>query len=150
MAIQTQTPLLPLSPTAVALRAAHENDFQTLETALNQVLALVDTAQSKISAGTFVLGGVGKSAWPTAAAGSSGQVFLTGSVLLKGMDGATVTHNKSDLNYLVKLNLIGVNAAAQGGQLSYVKSANTVVVYNTGRGSVYNQQLSAEIEISAL
>ena len=79
-----------------------------------------------------------------------GPAIMTTTIGLRGTDGVTITHNKGDTAYQVAVNITGVNAAAKAGQISYVKSANTVVIYNTGKGSIYNQPITADVEISAL
>ena len=115
---------------------------------LDSIEGVVDGGASRVDADTIVLGAVAKTAWPTATP-ASGEVLLTGAIALRGLDGVTVTHSNGDLLYQVKTNPTGATAA-QVGQISYVKSANTVVIYNTGKGSQYHQPLSADIEISAL
>jgi len=92
----------------------------------------------------LTLGGVTKSAWPTAAAGSNGSVVLSGIVTLGGMDGVTVTHNKGNTGYLVKVLPTG-SAPQDVGEISYVKSANTVTIYNSGR-----PRMAADFELSAI
>ena len=125
-------------------------DLLAIETESNRVSGIVQQDGKIVAPDAISLGGIEKSAWPAATPGSSGQVIQTGAIALKGMDGSTVTHNKGDLSYQVKINLTGSSSALQAGQISYVKSANTVVIYNTGKGSIYNQPITADIEISAL
>lgn len=62
----------------------------------------------------------------------TGALLLNGSVTLNGTDGVTITHNKGNTNYLLK---IMPNGSMPGdvGEISYVKAANTVTVYNSGR-----------------
>ena len=91
----------------------------------------------------LTLGGVSKAAWPTAVAGSNGNVFMSGAVTLAGLDGVTVTHNKGDVSYLVKTMPTGTGCLGRIGDISYVKAANTVVIYNSGHGG-----FPADIELS--
>ncbi len=104
---------------------------------------------NSVSSPIIVLGGIAKTVWPSGVPGSSGQVLQTGSVALAGMDGVTVTHNVGSLLYLVKVLPTGTDGK-DVGEITYVKAANTVTIYNTGEGSQYNSMISADIEISAL
>lgn len=57
----------------------------------------------------------------------------TGSVTTDGQFGATITHDKGDLDYTPKASIIATSAKAmKAGEISFIKAANTVVVYNTG------------------
>lgn len=69
--------------------------------------------------------------------------LLYGAVTLNGIDGVTITHNKGNTNYVLKVLPTGANAQDMG-DISYVKAANTVVVYNTGR-----PRLAADFELTA-
>jgi len=91
----------------------------------------------------LTLGGVSRDSWPTAVAGSNGNVFYSGSVTLAGQDGVTVTHSKGDTSYLVKVLPTGTGGLGRVGDISYVKAANTVVIYNSGHGGFL-----ADIELS--
>lgn len=98
------------------------------------------------SDGKFVqltLGGVSKTAWPTAVAGSNGNVFYSGSITLGGQDGVTVVHNKGDTNYIVKVMPKTLDALGHVGDIAVVKSANSCVIYNSGIGNI-----SVDIELS--
>lgn len=75
--------------------------------------------------------------------GSNGNVFFSGSVTLAGQDGVTVTHGKGDTSYLVKTLPTGIGGLGRIGDISYVKAANTVVIYNSGHGG-----FTADIELS--
>ena len=108
----------------------------------------VGASGKNYAAGYFAalyLGGVAKSTWPSAVAGSNGEVILSGAVTLLGEDGVTVTHNKGDVNYLVKTNVTGLGNLGRIGDIAYVKAANTVVIYNSGISGI-----SADVEISAV
>ena len=72
----------------------------------------------------------------------TGAVLMSGSVTLGGADGVTLTHNKGDTNYAVKILPTG-NASGDVGEIGYVKAANSVVIYNSGR-----PRLAADYEIS--
>ncbi|HOL44636.1 MAG TPA: hypothetical protein PK659_10315 [Methanothrix sp.] len=98
-----------------------------------------------VYADAISLGGVERNSWPTAVAGSNGNVFLSGSVTLAGQDGVTVTHNKGDTNYLIKVTPTTLNALGMLGDIAVVKSANTVVIYNSGIGGI-----TANIELSVI
>ncbi len=76
-------------------------------------------------------------------AGSNGNVFYSGSATLAGQDGVTVTHNKGNTSYLVKTLPTGTGGLGRIGDISYVKAANTVVIYNSGHGG-----FPADIELS--
>jgi len=91
----------------------------------------------------LTLGGVSRDSWPTAVAGSNGNVFFSGSVTLAGQDGVTVTHGKGDTSYLVKTLPTGIGGLGRIGDISYLKAANTVVIYNSGHGG-----FTADIELS--
>jgi len=98
------------------------------------------------SDGKFVqltLGGVSKTSWPTAVAGSNGNVFYSGSITLNGQDGVTVTHNKGDTSYIAKVMPRDVSPFGSVGDISVVRAANTVTIYNSGFSGA-----AAEIEIS--
>lgn len=69
--------------------------------------------------------------------------LLFGAVTLNGIDGVTIVHNKGNTNYVLTVLPTGVNAQ-DVGDISYVKAANTVVVYNTGR-----PRLAADYEVIA-
>lgn len=108
----------------------------------------VGGASKNYAAGYFqqiVLGGVGKSAWPTTEAGSNGEVIQSGAVTLLGQDGVTVTHNHGSTSYLVKTNVTGLGNLGRIGDIAYVKAANTVVIYNSGISGI-----TADVEISAV
>lgn len=62
----------------------------------------------------------------------TGAPLLNGSVTLNGVDGVTVTHNKGDTKYLLKIMPTG-SAPGDAGEISCVKAANTCTIYNTGR-----------------
>jgi hypothetical protein len=91
----------------------------------------------------LTLGGVTRTTWPTAVAGSNGNVFMSGATVLNGQNGATITHNKGDTNYLVKAMPKDVGTFGLVGEISVVKAANTCVLYNSGIASI-----SADIELS--
>lgn len=67
-----------------------------------------------------------------------------GSITLNGVDGVTLTHNKGDTSYLVKVSPTGLSVA-DAGEIAVVKSANTCVIYNSGR-----PRIAADYEISPL
>lgn len=100
---------------------------------------------ANIHADQIYLGGIGRTTWPSAVAGSNGQVIQSGSVILNGQDGVTVIHNKGDTNYLVKVMPTTFNAMGMVGDIAVVKSSNTVVIYNSGIAGI-----SANVEISAI
>lgn len=62
---------------------------------------------------------------------------------LAGQDGVTVTHNKGDTNYIVAVMPEDVSPLGAVGEISVVKAANTVVIYNTGFSGI-----TADVEIS--
>jgi hypothetical protein len=93
----------------------------------------------------LTLGGVSRNAWPTEVAGSQGNVFMSGAVTLAGQDGVTVSHYRGATDYLVKIMPTGTDCLGRIGEISYVKSANSVVIYNSGQGGFH-----AEIEISSM
>lgn len=70
-------------------------------------------------------------------------VFKSGTVTLAGQDGVTVTHNRGSASYLVKVHPTGTSSLGRIGDITYVKAANTVVIYNTGHGG-----FAADYEIS--
>ena len=72
-----------------------------------------------------------------------GYGFKGVAVTLAGQDGVTVTHNKGDLNYLCKLQPTGISCLGRIGDLSCIKAANTVVIYNSGHGGFL-----ADVEIT--
>lgn len=91
----------------------------------------------------LTLGGVNRASWPTATTGANGNVVLSGAVTLGGLGGVTLIHNKGDTNYLVKILPTG-SVAGDVGEISYVKAANTVTIYNSGRsGNPADFELSA-------
>jgi len=108
-------------------------------------IGLSNKRYANIHAAKITLGGVEKTAWPTAVAGSNGNVFQSGSITLQGQDGVTVIHNKGDTNYIVKVMPKSLDALGHVGDLAVVKSANSCVIYNSGIGNI-----SADIEISAI
>lgn len=61
----------------------------------------------------------------------NGSITINGTVTLNGMNGVTITHNKGNINYLLKIMPNGSNPG-DVGEISYVKAANTVTVYNSG------------------
>jgi len=93
----------------------------------------------------ITLGGVGKTVWPSAVAGSNGAVIQSGAITLLCQDGVTVTHNHGSTSYLVKTNVTGLGNLGRIGDIAYVKAANTVVIYNSGISGI-----SADVEISAI
>lgn len=109
---------------------------------LRRILSIFTQA---ITADSITLGGVSRSTWPSAVAGSNGQVFQTGSITLNGQDGVTVTHNRGNTSYLVKVSPTGITAINKVGDIVYVKAANTVAIYNSGQSN-----LAADIELSAI
>ncbi len=136
-----------------------DENFETLDTEIanrhkknEDILPDADIVRSLGSAikwflnGFFsqlTLGGVIRTSWPTAVAGSNGNVFYSGSITLNGQNGVTVTHNKGDTSYIVKLMPRDVVPHGSVGDMSVVRAANTVSVYNSGfAGGI------AEIEIS--
>jgi hypothetical protein len=138
-----------------ALRSLLIADALTAETEINRHSLVVDAqhnsdgSHANITANSLTtpsvtLGGVTKTAWPTSTAGSTGTVVISGATTLNGVSGVTITHNKGDLNYLVKVTPTGISQG-DTGEISYVKSANTVAVYNTGR-----PRLAADFELSAI
>lgn len=72
----------------------------------------------------------------------TGALLLNGSITLNGVDGVTITHNKGNTNYLLKIMPNGSNPG-DVGEISYVKAANTVVIYNSGR-----PRIAADYELS--
>ena len=108
----------------------------------------IGSAIKRFLNGYFVnltLGGVSRNSWPTAVAGSNGNVFQAGAITLNGQTGVTVTHNKGDTSYLVKVLPTGTTAIGKVGDIAYIKSANTVAIYNSGQAN-----LTADIELSAI
>ena len=108
----------------------------------------VGSAAKNYASGYFqqvFLGGVGKTVWPSAVAGSNGAVIQSGAVTLLGQDGVTVTHNHGSTSYLVKTHVNGLGNLCRIGDIAYVKAANTVVIYNSGISGI-----SADVEISAV
>jgi len=75
--------------------------------------------------------------------GVHGTVVVVGTVTLNGVDGVTITHNQGHTNYVLTVLPTGANAQ-DVGEISYVKAANTVVVYNTGQ-----PRLAADYELTA-
>ncbi len=73
---------------------------------------------------------------------TDGYVFYNGSITLDGQNGVTVTHNKGNTNYIVKV-MPKDNSLGMIGEISVIKSANTCVIYNTGIGSI-----AADVELS--
>ncbi len=100
---------------------------------------------ANVHADQITLGGVGKTVWPSAVAGSNGAVIQSGAITLLGQDGVTVTHNHGSTSYLVKTNVTGLGNLGRIGDIAYVKAANTVVIYNSGISGI-----SADVEISAV
>ena len=100
---------------------------------------------ANVVAAQITLGGIGKTEWPSAVAGSNGAVIQSGAVTLLGQDGVTVTHNHGSTSYLVKTNVTGLGNLGRIGDIAYVKAANTVVIYNSGISGI-----SADVEISAV
>ena len=94
----------------------------------------------------LTLGGVEKSAWPSAVAGSNGEVLMSGAITLNGEDGVTITHSKGDTSYLIKVLPKELPGLGRVGEIVYVKSTNTAVVYNSGiAGILDDYELSAVI-----
>jgi len=100
---------------------------------------------ANVHADQITLGGIGKTVWPSAVAGSNGAVIQSGAVTLLGQDGVTVTHNHGSTSYLVKTNVTGLDNLGRIGDIAYVKAANTVVIYNSGISGI-----TADVEISAV
>ena len=73
---------------------------------------------------------------------TDGCVFYNGSITLNGQNGVTVTHNKGNTNYIVKVMPKDMKLGMIG-EISVVKAANSCVVYNTGIGSI-----AADVELS--
>lgn len=92
----------------------------------------------------MTLGGVTRTAWPGAAGATNGEVIQSGALTLNGANGVTLTHNHGNTSYLVKVVPTG-QSTGQVGEVSVVKAANTVTVYNTGRAG-----LPADFELSAI
>lgn len=104
-----------------------------------------DSGIRRVSSGVYAFVSNGVDIVTVNASGifGKGLVVLSGSVTLNGSDGVTVTHNKGDTNYLLKLLPTGATPG-DVGEVSYVKAANTVTIYNTGR-----PRLPADYELSA-
>jgi len=83
-----------------------------------------------------------KTALLTALATIDGYVFYNSSVTLDGQNGVTVTHNRGNTNYIVKV-MPKDMTLGMVGEISVVKSANTCVIYNSGIGNI-----AADVEIS--
>ncbi len=71
-----------------------------------------------------------------------GCVFYNGSITLDGQNGVTITHNRGNTNYIVKV-MPKDMTLGMVGEISVVKSANTCVIYNSGIGNI-----AADIELS--
>lgn len=76
--------------------------------------------------------------------GSSGNVVETGSIILGGINGVSVSHNIGNMSYLVNVSPSS-DSGGNVGEISYIKSANAVVIYNTGRAN-----MTADYEISTI
>lgn len=68
----------------------------------------------------------------TPSALAAALVVHSETITLEGMAGKTVTHNKGDTSYHVRTEVSGLDAVGRVGEISYVKAANTVVIYNSG------------------
>ena len=119
-------------------------NFARADATLSQHTTRLSLIEASVPAtGGITIGGVNKTAWPTVTTGANGNVILTGSVTLAGSSGVTVTHNRGSAAYLIKLSLTG-NRPQDAGEISYVKAANTCVIYNSGiSGIVADFELSA-------
>jgi hypothetical protein len=107
---------------------------------------VIGSASKRVADAKFVqltLGGVSRTSWPTVVAGSNGNVFYSGTITLAGQDGVTVTHNKGDTSYIAKVMPRDITPLGSVGDISVVRAANTVTVYNSGFSGG-----AAEIEIS--
>ncbi len=120
-----------------------------LLTVAGSIHATVDIGSPSVTTPLIILGGIGKIHWPSSVPGAAGQVLQTGQINLAGMDGVTVVHSIGNINYAVKTMPKGLTGAVVG-EITYIKSSNTVTIYNTGVGSQYHSSVSADIEISAL
>jgi len=99
-------------------------------------LGLIDSAASNV---------LKKLTWANLKAtlsATDGYVFYNGSITLDGQNGVTITHNRGNTNYIVKV-MPKDNRLGMIGEISVVKAANTCVVYNTGIGSI-----AADVELS--
>lgn len=124
---------------------ANAHQTQNIQDPSSHNTGRVGSPSKAYAQGAFMqifLGGVGKTTWPSAVPGSNGEVFMTGAVTLDGQNGATVTHNKGDTNYLIKVMPKDMKLGMIG-EISVVKSANTCVIYNSGIGGI-----TADIELS--
>lgn len=110
----------------------------------DKAVAETITAQWDFSAGVGV-GGVVKTAWPTAVAGSNGTVFNSGSVTLAGATGVVVTHNRGATDYLVKVTPDALAGLSRVGEIAVVRAANTATIYNSGASGI-----SARVELSVV
>ncbi len=136
-----------------------DQNFETLDTEIanrhkknediipdTDILRSIGSAIKRFLNGHFsqlTLGGITRTSWPTAVAGSNGNVFYSGAVTLNGQDGVTVTHNKGDTSYIVKLMPRDIVPHGSVGDISVGRAANTVTIYNTGFAGG-----TADIEIS--
>ncbi|HBE45747.1 MAG TPA: hypothetical protein DDW17_10000 [Deltaproteobacteria bacterium] len=125
---------------------ANAHQTQNIQDPSSHNTGRVGSPSKAYAQGAFMqvfLGGVGKTAWPSAVPGSNGEVFMTGTVTLAGQNGVTVTHNKGDTNYVVKVMPKDVGIFGLVGDIAIVKAANTCVIYNSGIGNI-----AADIELS--
>ncbi len=106
-------------------------------------IGLSNKRYANIHTAKITLGGVEKTAWPSGVAGSNGNVIMSGSITLAGQDGVTVTHNKGDTSYLVKITPKEINSLGHIGDIAVVKAANTCTIYNSGVGNI-----GADVELS--
>ncbi len=99
----------------------------------------------KVCTNSLTLGGVTRTAWPSAASGHFGQVVYGGAVTLNGTTGVTVTHNlnlsPTATAYIVVIQCNDVTKLGQIGDVAYTKSANSVLIKNSGNA------ISADIAI---
>ena len=109
--------------------------------ALATMFGAIVTDTGRLTPTEITLGGVTRATWPTST-GSAGTVAMSGQVTLGGAGGVTVVHNLGTTSYLVKVLPTGADPG-RVGEISYVKSANTVVIYNSGEAN-----LTADFELS--
>ncbi|MGD0263525.1 MAG: hypothetical protein ABSD47_01060 [Candidatus Methylomirabilota bacterium] len=137
--------LTPFSTTTPANSSEMNSRMQELNAAKpDKGVAEVITGQFNFANGVGV-GGVVKTAWPTAVAGSNGTVFSSGSVTLAGADGVVVTHNRGATDYLVKVTPDTLAGLSRVGDVVVVRAANTCTIYNSGASGI-----TARVELSVV
>jgi hypothetical protein len=73
---------------------------------------------------------------------ADGYVFYNGSITLDGQNGVTITHNRGNINYIVKI-MPKDMTLGMIGDIAVIKAANSCVVFNTGISGI-----AADVEIS--